>query len=49
VLAFGPNKTEAVSRALTGPLTARVPASLLQSVPGRVTWLLDPAAARGLG
>lgn len=49
VLATGPHKSEAVARALTGPMTAEVPASLLQAAPGRVTWMLDEAAARGLG
>jgi glucosamine-6-phosphate deaminase len=48
VLALGPNKAEPVARALTGPMTARLPASLLQSAPGRVTWLLDEAAAHRL-
>ena len=49
ILALGPRKAEAVALALTGPMTARLPASLLQSAPGRVTWMLDEAAARGLG
>jgi glucosamine-6-phosphate deaminase len=48
VLAFGPGKAEAVAEALTGPMTSRLPASLLQAAPGRVTWLLDEPAARGL-
>ena len=47
VLALGPHKSDAVARALTGPVTARVPASLLRTAPGRVTWLLDEAAAAG--
>jgi glucosamine-6-phosphate deaminase len=49
LLALGSNKAEAVARALNGPMTARLPASLLQAAPGRVTWLLDEAAAQGLG
>ena len=32
----------------TGPMTAEVPASLLQSAAGRVTWMVDEAAAAGL-
>ncbi len=48
ILATGPHKAEAVAAALTGPMTASVPASLLQSVGRRVTWLLDEAAARDL-
>jgi glucosamine-6-phosphate deaminase len=48
VLAFGPAKAEPVARALTGPMTAALPASLLQSAGARVTWLLDEAAARAL-
>jgi glucosamine-6-phosphate deaminase len=49
VLAFGAAKAEAVARSLTGPVTPRVPASLLQTVPGKVAWVVDEAAARGLG
>lgn len=48
VLAFGANKAEASARAITGPVTPELPASLLQTVAPRVTWLLDPAAASGL-
>lgn len=48
ILAFGANKAEAVRRALTGPMTAEVPASLLQSAKDRVTWLIDEPAAQGL-
>ena len=44
-----PAKAEAVCLALTGPLTPGLPASLLRIAAGRVTWLLDEAAARGLG
>lgn len=45
ILATGAHKAEAVAAALTGPMTAEVPASLLQSVAPRVTWILDRAAA----
>lgn len=45
VLAFGSNKAEAVRGALRGPITALCPASLLQSVRGKVHWLVDEAAA----
>ena len=48
LVAIGPNKAEIVARALTGPMTAHVPASLLKAAPGKVTWLLDEAAAGGL-
>ena len=48
ILATGAHKAEAVAAALTGPMTAAVPASLLQSAALRVTWILDEAAARGL-
>jgi glucosamine-6-phosphate deaminase len=48
ILATGAHKAEAVAAALTGPMTAAVPASLLQSVASNVTWILDEAAARGL-
>jgi glucosamine-6-phosphate deaminase len=48
VLALGAKKAEIVARALLGPMTARVPASLLQAVPGKVTWMLDEEAAQGL-
>ena len=49
VLAFGARKAEAVARALGGPMTAELPASLLQSAAGRVAWMIDEAAAGGLG
>ncbi len=49
LLALGPKKAEPVALALTGPITPRVPASLLRSVNRRVTWMLDEAAAQGLG
>lgn len=48
LLAFGPHKAAAVAAALTGPVTARMPASLLRTAPGRVLFLLDKAAAQGL-
>jgi glucosamine-6-phosphate deaminase len=48
ILATGAHKAEAVAAALTGPMTAAVPASLLRSAAARVTWILDEAAARGL-
>ncbi|MFO0956104.1 MAG: glucosamine-6-phosphate deaminase [Isosphaeraceae bacterium] len=48
VLAFGPAKAEAVASALLGPLTAAMPASLLQLAGDSVTWILDAAAAEGL-
>ncbi|MFO0950179.1 MAG: glucosamine-6-phosphate deaminase [Isosphaeraceae bacterium] len=48
ILAFGPGKADAVKRALTGPVTGALPASLLQTAAGRVTWLLDEPAAQGL-
>jgi glucosamine-6-phosphate deaminase len=48
ILATGARKAEAVAAALTGPMTAALPASLLQSVAARVTWILDEPAASGL-
>jgi glucosamine-6-phosphate deaminase len=48
VLATGEHKADAVARALTGPMTAELPGSLLQSAAGRVTWVIDESAARGL-
>ncbi len=45
VLAFGERKAPAVARSLKGPITAEVPGSLLQTVPNKVTWLIDKAAA----
>ncbi|GIW86066.1 MAG: hypothetical protein KatS3mg108_0390 [Isosphaeraceae bacterium] len=48
ILAFGANKAEAVARAVFGPRTAQLPASLLQTVPEKVTWLIDRAAAARL-
>ncbi len=49
MVATGAHKAEAVTRALEGPMTAQLPASLLQSDAEKVTWLLDEAAASGLG
>jgi glucosamine-6-phosphate deaminase len=48
IVALGANKAEVVARALDGPVTAQVPGSLLQTVAGKVTWVLDEEAARGL-
>lgn len=48
VLAFGAKKAESLAKALTGPMTAELPASLLQSAAERVTWMVDEAAAEGL-
>jgi glucosamine-6-phosphate deaminase len=48
VLATGAHKSEAVTRALGGPMTHRLPASLLQAAASRVTWMLDAPAATGL-
>ena len=44
VLAFGPRKAAIVSRALRGPITPQVPATLLRHARGRVTWLVDRSA-----
>ncbi len=45
ILAFGARKAEIVAQALRGPITPKVPASLLRTLPeGRVTWLVDHAA-----
>jgi glucosamine-6-phosphate deaminase len=48
VVATGGHKADVVARALTGPMTAVLPASLLQSAADRVTWLLDRPAASEL-
>jgi glucosamine-6-phosphate deaminase len=48
VLATGAHKAEAIACALNGPMTAEVPASLLQAVADKVTWVLDEPAAQGL-
>jgi glucosamine-6-phosphate deaminase len=47
LLATGRTKAEAVAAAVRGPITTRMPASLLQ-VHGDVTLMLDRAAAAGL-
>ena len=52
ILATGASKADAVAAALIGPMTAALPASLLQSVAAKVTWILDEPAAgaiRGQG
>ena len=49
LLATGAHKAEPVARALTAPMTAELPATLLQSVADKVTWILDEPAAAGLG
>jgi glucosamine-6-phosphate deaminase len=48
LVALGASKADIVARSLLGPMTAQVPGSLLQAVPGKVTWMLDEEAARGL-
>ena len=48
VLAFGAAKADAVTKSLTGPVSPRVPGSLLQTVASKVTWILDDEAAAGL-
>jgi glucosamine-6-phosphate deaminase len=48
ILATGAHKAEAVARALSGPMTAELPASLLQSAADRVIWVIDEEAGRGL-
>jgi glucosamine-6-phosphate deaminase len=49
IVALGPRKAEAVAQSLNGPPTPSVPASLLQTVASKVTWILDAPAAGGLG
>jgi glucosamine-6-phosphate deaminase len=49
MLATGPAKADAVAAALLHPMTAALPASLLQSAGARVTWIIDRPAAAGLG
>ncbi len=49
LLALGVSKAEAVSRALTCSMTSELPGSFLQTLPDKVTWVLDAPAARGLG
>ena len=48
ILAFGAAKSNAVTQAIRGPITASMPASLLQTVASKVTWIVDDAAAGGL-
>jgi glucosamine-6-phosphate deaminase len=48
ILATGEHKADAVSRALTGPMTPLLPASLLRSAAGQVIWVIDEPAAKGL-
>ncbi len=48
ILATGSHKAAAVAAAVTEPMTAGVPASMLQSVAPRVTWILDMEAASGI-
>ena len=45
MLATGVHKAEIVAGALNSPMTPALPASLLQSVAGQVTWMLDEPAA----
>jgi glucosamine-6-phosphate deaminase len=49
MLATGARKAEVIAAALRGPMTAGLPASLLQSVAAKVTWILDEPAAGSLG
>jgi len=46
VLAFGESKADAVARMIEGPVTALVPASVLQQHPDVTVILDDPAASR---
>jgi len=48
LLATGSHKADAVAAALNNPPTPRLPASLLQTVASKVTWLLDSPAATGI-
>jgi glucosamine-6-phosphate deaminase len=48
ILATGEHKAEAVARALNGPMTAELPASLLRTAADRVLWIIDEPAAQGL-
>jgi glucosamine-6-phosphate deaminase len=48
VLALGASKADPVAKALTGPMAAQCPSSLLQSIPGKVTWIIDEPAASKL-
>jgi len=47
LLAFGANKTQAVTAALEGPVSSAVPGSVIQQHP-RATVIIDEAAAQGL-
>lgn len=46
MLAFGASKSEAVARSLEGPITARIPASILQMHPKTIVILDDAAASK---
>jgi glucosamine-6-phosphate deaminase len=48
VLAFGAGKSEIVRQAVLGPITAEVPASLLQRAAAKTTWFLDQDSAAGI-
>jgi len=48
LFANGSKKQQIVREALRGPVTPEVPASMLQTVAGKVTVVLDEAAAAGL-
>ncbi len=48
MLAFGADKAGIVARAIHGPVSGQMPASVLQTVRDKVTWMLDEAAAREL-
>ena len=49
ILAFGASKADAVAKSIRGPDHRRAcPASLLQTVAAKVTWIVDEAAAEGL-
>lgn len=48
IVALGASKAEPVAASLRGPVTPRMPGSLLQTVAGKVTWILDEEAAQGL-
>jgi glucosamine-6-phosphate deaminase len=48
VLAIGSHKADIVARALAGPMTTQLPASLLQAFSETVTWIIDEPAAAGL-
>jgi glucosamine-6-phosphate deaminase len=48
VLATGERKAQTVARALRSAMTARFPATLLQAVAEKVTWMLDEPAAQQL-